>query len=32
MSGIDIEGRSIRKGAADAIASYVREIGGKYAC
>jgi K+-transporting ATPase ATPase B chain len=28
MSGIDIEGRSIRKGAADAIARYVRELGG----
>jgi K+-transporting ATPase ATPase B chain len=28
MSGIDIEGRTIRKGAADAIARYVREMGG----
>jgi K+-transporting ATPase ATPase B chain len=28
MSGIDIEGRTIRKGAADAIARYVRELGG----
>jgi K+-transporting ATPase ATPase B chain len=28
MSGIDIEGRSIRKGAADAIARYVRDLGG----
>jgi potassium-transporting ATPase ATP-binding subunit len=27
MSGIDIEGRTIRKGAADAIARYVREFG-----
>jgi K+-transporting ATPase ATPase B chain len=28
MSGIDVEGRSIRKGAADAIARYLREFGG----
>jgi K+-transporting ATPase ATPase B chain len=28
MSGIDLEGRSIRKGAADAIARYLREFGG----
>ena len=27
MSGIDLEGRSIRKGAADAIARYLREFG-----
>jgi K+-transporting ATPase ATPase B chain len=28
MSGVDLEGRQIRKGAADAIASYVRRLGG----
>jgi K+-transporting ATPase ATPase B chain len=28
MSGIDLEDRSIRKGAADAIARYLREFGG----
>jgi K+-transporting ATPase ATPase B chain len=28
MSGIDIEDRTIRKGAADAIARYLREFGG----
>jgi potassium-transporting ATPase ATP-binding subunit len=28
MSGIDVEGRIIRKGAADAIARYLREFGG----
>ena len=28
MSGIDLEGRSIRKGAADAIARYLRGFGG----
>ncbi len=28
MSGIDVEGRVIRKGAADAIARYLREFGG----
>ena len=28
MSGIDLEGRIIRKGAADAIARYLREYGG----
>jgi potassium-transporting ATPase ATP-binding subunit len=28
MSGIDVEGRVIRKGAADAIARYLREYGG----
>jgi K+-transporting ATPase ATPase B chain len=28
MSGIDVEGRVIRKGAADAIAHYLREFGG----
>jgi K+-transporting ATPase ATPase B chain len=28
MSGVDIEGRSIRKGAADAIERYVKEHGG----
>jgi K+-transporting ATPase ATPase B chain len=27
MSGIDMEGRSIRKGAADAIANYLKENG-----
>ncbi|MGI9860212.1 potassium-transporting ATPase subunit KdpB [Moorella naiadis] len=28
MSGVDLEGREIRKGAADAIETYVREKGG----
>jgi K+-transporting ATPase ATPase B chain len=28
MSGIDLEGRNIRKGAADAISRYLREYGG----
>src|SRR5262244_2553656 len=28
MSGCDLDGRKIRKGAADAIASYVHELGG----
>ncbi|OIQ61220.1 potassium-transporting ATPase B chain [Moorella thermoacetica] len=28
MSGVDLEGRQIRKGAADAIETYVREQGG----
>lgn len=28
MSGVDLEGRQIRKGAADAIETYVREHGG----
>jgi K+-transporting ATPase ATPase B chain len=28
MSGIDMDGRSIRKGAADAIANYLKENGG----
>ena len=28
MSGCDLDGRSIRKGAVDAIAAYVRELGG----
>jgi K+-transporting ATPase ATPase B chain len=28
MSGVDLEGRHIRKGAADAVAAYVREQGG----
>ncbi len=28
MSGVDLEGREIRKGAADAIEAYVRERGG----
>jgi K+-transporting ATPase ATPase B chain len=29
MSGIDLDGRSIRKGAADAIARYLQEHGGR---
>jgi K+-transporting ATPase ATPase B chain len=29
MSGVNIEGRQIRKGAADAIRAYVEELGGK---
>jgi K+-transporting ATPase ATPase B chain len=28
MSGVDLDGRHIRKGAADAVAAYVREQGG----
>jgi K+-transporting ATPase ATPase B chain len=28
MSGVDLEGRQIRKGSSDAIASYVRRLGG----
>jgi K+-transporting ATPase ATPase B chain len=28
MSGIDVEGSSIRKGAVDAVKAYVREVGG----
>ena len=31
MSGVDFDGRKIRKGAADAIAAYVTELGGEYA-
>lgn len=30
MSGVDYEGNEIRKGAADAIASYIKEKGGIY--
>jgi potassium-transporting ATPase ATP-binding subunit len=30
MSGVDLEGREIRKGAADAIEAYVRERGGAF--
>ena len=30
MSGVDCDGRKIRKGAADAIAAYVTELGGLY--
>jgi len=30
MSGVDLDGRKIRKGAADAIAAYVTELGGEY--
>jgi K+-transporting ATPase ATPase B chain len=30
MSGVNIAGRQIRKGAADAIRSYVEELGGKF--
>ena len=30
MSGVDFDGRKIRKGAADAIAAYVTELGGEY--
>ncbi len=29
MSGVDFDGRKIRKGAADAIAAYVAELGGE---
>jgi K+-transporting ATPase ATPase B chain len=29
MSGVDFDGRKIRKGAADAIAAYVTELGGE---
>ncbi len=28
MSGVDLDGRRIRKGAADAVAAFVRELGG----
>src|SRR5207249_7327693 len=28
MSGVDLDGRALRKGAADAIAAFVRERGG----
>ena len=28
MSGCDLDGRKIRKGAVDAIAAYVQELGG----
>ncbi|KAB2958541.1 MAG: potassium-transporting ATPase subunit KdpB [Candidatus Methylomirabilis oxygeniifera] len=30
MSGVSLNGREIRKGAADAIESYVRRLGGKF--
>ncbi len=30
MSGVDLDGRKIRKGAADAIAAYVTQLGGEY--
>jgi K+-transporting ATPase ATPase B chain len=30
MSGVDMEGRSIRKGAADSVRKYVEELGGHY--
>jgi K+-transporting ATPase ATPase B chain len=30
MSGVDFDGRSIRKGAADAIAAAVRDLGGEF--
>ncbi len=30
MSGVDLDGRKIRKGAAEAIAAYVTELGGEY--
>jgi K+-transporting ATPase ATPase B chain len=30
MSGVDLEGRRVRKGAADAIESFVRERGGEF--
>jgi K+-transporting ATPase ATPase B chain len=30
MSGVNIEGRQIRKGAADAIRTHVEELGGKF--
>lgn len=30
MSGVDLEGRQIRKGAADTIAKYVAELGGSF--
>ena len=28
MSGVDIDGRMLRKGASDAIANFVKELGG----
>ena len=28
MSGVDLDGRQLRKGAADAIAAFVKERGG----
>jgi K+-transporting ATPase ATPase B chain len=31
MSGVDLEGRQIRKGSDDAIESYVRRLGGQFA-
>ncbi len=31
MSGVDFDGRKIRKGAAEAIAAYVAELGGEFA-
>jgi K+-transporting ATPase ATPase B chain len=30
MSGIDLEGRQLRKGAADAVRSHVESLGGRY--
>jgi potassium-transporting ATPase ATP-binding subunit len=30
MSGVDVDGRRIRKGAAEAIQAYVRELGGDF--
>ncbi len=30
MSGVDFDGRTIRKGAAEAIAAYITELGGKF--
>ncbi len=30
MSGVDLDGRQVRKGAADAIEAYVAELGGRF--
>ena len=30
MSGLDIDGRSVRKGAADSVKRYVAELGGTF--
>jgi K+-transporting ATPase ATPase B chain len=30
MSGVDLDGRRVRKGAADAIEAFVREMGGRF--
>src|SRR5262249_24858314 len=30
MSGVDLDGRSVRKGAADAVEAFVREQGGQF--